>query len=182
MPGVTPVYGIPYPCTNDAVTVASFQDFADAVDAALTTLNTLADEALTRPTAKVFNSATQTIVGGVLTTAIFNSEIWDSDNLADLGVNNDRFTIQTPGTYLLTAQTTFTGAGALATGAIGLSLNGVTHYRIKDRDGTGFRVTVDALGLFTCVAGDILRATFESSGSNADCFFSQMSVRLINRP
>lgn len=181
MPGATPIFGIPYPCANEVVDAASFQDFADAVDAALTTLNTLSAYALARPTAKVFNSAPQVIVGGVLTVAIFDTEIWDNDGLANLGVNNNRFTVQTDGTYLLTGQTTFTGAGALVSGVVGLSLNGVTHYRIRDMDGTGFRITVDALGLFTCVAGDILRMTLESAGSNATCQSSQMSVRLINR-
>lgn len=69
MPGMTPNFGIRYPCAGDTIDPQVFQDFADDVEAALAAVEAVSDAAVSRPSGAVRTAVTGTsvAVGGALT-------------------------------------------------------------------------------------------------------------------
>lgn len=72
MPGLTPTFSIPYPCAGENIDPQVFQDFADAVDNALVTVEGLRNFAAQRPSGAVDASGT-TVPVGVATPMTFDS-------------------------------------------------------------------------------------------------------------
>lgn len=54
------------------------------------------------PACRVFHNTTQSIADNTVTTVLFNSERYDTDNMHNTVTNNSRITINTAGLYLLT--------------------------------------------------------------------------------
>lgn len=73
MPDQTPNFAIPYPCPGDVIDCDMFADWANAIDDALTTVNTAAEAAANRPRAMLRTLATGFAVPvNVATTIQFN--------------------------------------------------------------------------------------------------------------
>lgn len=77
------------------------------------------------PSARIRRTTTQSIANSSQTKVIFNTELFDTDNIADIAGANDRLVIQTAGVYMLTAAaewaSNFTGYRDLE-----IHLNGAT--------------------------------------------------------
>lgn len=93
-----PVYGDP---TNFP---AQLQDLATDVDADVEALDTTITAALNAPSARVESQgpALGPLTVGANTTLTYADELYDNDNMVNLGTNNSVVTINTPGIYLLT--------------------------------------------------------------------------------
>ena len=61
------------------------------------------------PSALISRVTTQSIPDSTITYVQFTAEGWDTDGIANLGTNNDRLTIQTPGLYLVTGNAALAG-------------------------------------------------------------------------
>lgn len=184
MPESTPIYGIPYPCLTDVVDAAAFQDFADAVDAALAAVNVVATEALNRPAATVLQlGAPLALAVGVTTTATYNTEVMDNDGMGNLGVANDRLTVQTAGTYLVTFNATIsTNGGVLTAGSVALGRSGSILYRKKDGNPLNSSVSLNIAGVFDAAVGQTFSGHLVYAGTVAgEATLAQLSARLVNR-
>lgn len=123
MPGSTPNRSYPYPLygeTQDFPT--DMQALALAVDTDVA--NNLADPialALDQPSVRVHRSISQAVVQNVNVTLTYNTEVYDNDNMANLGVSNTTVTVNTPGFYLVSGSVTIAPSGA-AGGAVALVL------------------------------------------------------------
>lgn len=62
------------------------------------------------PACRVFKAANQSLANTTWTAIIFDSEVYDTDNMHSLVTNPTRITINTPGLYLLTANVIFAPA------------------------------------------------------------------------
>lgn len=99
MPQDTPTFAITTPCVGEAITLASFQTYANDVEVALNTVSALADDALNPPAVSITNDASQAFAVGVTTTATFQVEFYDRENMWDVG-SPTIITIPENGTYL----------------------------------------------------------------------------------
>jgi len=183
MPESTPIYGITYPCATDVIDAAAFQTFANDVDSAIATVNAVSTDALNRPAARIINFGMQALVNGASTAAIYDTEVFDNDGMANLGVSNDRLTVQTAGTYLVMGNTRIDGA-PIQSASVGLFKNGTINYRAKEGDATGFlQILVGIAGVFDAVPGDFFQAFLIYRGGGAgNATFTELSARMVNRP
>lgn len=123
--------------------------------------------ALTVPSTRLSNTASQSIPNGAQTTLSFDIEDRDTDTLHDTVTNTSRITIKTPGVYLIAASARF-AANATGTRVLGAWLNGST--RIKETEALADSVSGEPtiLPLITTVrlsAGDYIEArVYQSSG------------------
>lgn len=153
MPGTTSL-GIRYPFQGETVDQASWQNMAVDIDGLLSQLDVLRSTTTAPATASVFrasNSATlATTVTGNLT---FDTENWDTAGYANLGVNNDRFTVQ-PGVfyvcvaYNINTITTTTGIQTLF--LVGGAIWG--GYTVGNIGGTTTNTNVSTSGLIVAQA------------------------------
>lgn len=104
MPANTP-RGYTYPLYGDPANFpAQVQDFAQDVDTDVAAQVAATAAALNAPSARVSATANQAIPANVATLVTFATEDYDNANLANLGVNNERITFATVGTYLIHAE------------------------------------------------------------------------------
>lgn len=181
MPGVTPFWNIPYPCSGETIDCAVFQSFTQAIQDALTGLDELSFDILNRPAASVTGSS-QNITVNVSTNATYTTEQYDNGTMADLAVNNDRLTIQVPGMYMVTAYSDLsTGWTTITSNAVAITQNGTVLYRKKNSSDTNLDMNVSVTGLVNCGAGDIIRASilWTGTGGPAVTFTSTLSARLV---
>lgn len=183
MPGVTPNWGFPYPCSGETIDCLIFEQFAEAVQTTLSDMNIFADTALNRPTASVVGGI-QTVAVGVSTNATYTTENYDNFGMADLAVNNDRLTVQADGVYMVTTALilgpTFT---TITSNAVAISKNGTILYRKKSSSNTDTPMAVTVTGLIGCVAGDILRSSILWTGTGGPIEVTTLlSARLVALP
>lgn len=183
MPESTPIYGIPYPCPGETIDPDVFADFADAVDAAMTSVAAISVEAGTRPNAKVHRVGADVLVAGVALQATFDLEAYDNDGMANVPAV-DALTIQTAGTYLVIGASIISTSGGTFTAAeVSLRQNGTTRYIRRDNSGDLSDASMYVSGLIDCVPGDVLtlfNQKYGSAGGNATN--SSLSARMTNRP
>ena len=128
MPGVTPVFAIPYPCAGEIIDAGVFQDFADGVEAALSAVDTLSAAALARPNAAIKNTAGQSIAFGAATALTLPTTDFATGVTAAAG----GFTILTNGIYMLTLEAGSTTSTTSATSwAAEIVQAGTVRYRRK---------------------------------------------------
>lgn len=89
-----------------------------------------------QPSARVYNSAAQTITTGTETTITFNSERYDTDTIHDTGSDTGRLTCKTAGKYLIIANIQWESEGS-ASGfrETKIRLNGTTGIARVLQDG-----------------------------------------------
>lgn len=185
MPASTPIYGIPYPCPGETIDATVFANFANAVNAAVISVNTLSDSALNRPTAQVYANGTPTVLAsGVLTVITFTTEIWDNDGLANLGPFPTRLTVVTPGTYMVTYSDVITGGATTTSGTFALSKTGTVGYRIKEGNPSNAPVACNVSGIFDAVPGDFFQAfaIWNGTGGPGSASQGRLTCTLVNRP
>lgn len=167
MPGSTGL-GIPYPLETETVTSASVKDLADSVDALLAAAFTSASLNRSRPAALVQrDTGTQSFTSGVaLANVTYTTEAYDNDGMGNLGVNNERLTIQTAGVYALffawrvpsTNANQFTSSNSIIT------VNGTLV--------TGRKLRWGEDGAIVCMrrmsAADIVRAQYTWTGTGTN--------------
>jgi hypothetical protein len=167
MPGTTPLYSIPYPYETEVVDAASVENVADAVDTLLNAQITAAVAASKFPAALVKrDSGTQSFATGAgLANLTFTTEHYDNNGMGNLGVNNERLTIQTAGVYFV-AGAVFTDSSNnenITMAELTLTLNGTMVMARKGRWTRGLHV---ALTKRLAVA-DILRLQYRWVGTSS---------------
>lgn len=182
----TPNFAIPYPCSGDNIDCGVFEDFTTAVQNALLSVDVSVEEANNRPAASISMSASQNINVGAATNVQFGSELYDNDNMANLGVNNDRLTVVTTGMYMVTGFTLGNGGSVttLTSEAVALSRNGTILYRKKNSSDDNRSMGNTVTGLINCTAGDILRLVYlwTGTGGPMSLGFGTLSARLVAIP
>lgn len=82
------------------------------------------------PSAKAFNSATQSVSNGVTAAATFDSESWDNSTMHSTSSNTSRITVPSAGVYIVTGELNPTaGGGATGSGyqhGAAIRVNGTT--------------------------------------------------------
>jgi hypothetical protein len=121
----------------------------------------------TRPAARVYNTASQSIATATFVALTFNSERFDTDSMHSTVTNTGRLTATTAGIYLAGGNILF---AANATGVRGLGIrgNGVTLLALQATnartDGAGTYLSVSTLYQFS--AGDYVElVAWQNSGS-----------------
>jgi hypothetical protein len=122
MPGQTPL-GIRYPLYSEVVSADVWQNMADDIEGILSTIDGYRAQLLTPPTGVVASLSTSITVN-TPTVATFTFEEIESD-LADLGANNDRFTVPS-GIWMMGAYTNLSGFTTVTSFRISLTVNGTT--------------------------------------------------------
>lgn len=181
MPGATTNFAIPYPCAGETIDCTIFEAFTQAIQDALTGLDSQSVDVLNRPAASVTGGG-QNIAVNVSTNATYTSESYDNDNMADLTVNNDRLTIVTPGMYMITGYSSLgSGFTTITSNAVAITVNGTVLYRKKNSSDTNLAMNVTVTGLVNCLAGDIIRTSilWTGTGGPVSTFTSTLSARLV---
>lgn len=182
MPGLTPNFGIRYPCAGEIIDPGVFQDFAEDVEAALDTVNAAGDFALLRPRGAQRTALTGTSTAvGVTTTMSYST----TDFNDDLTISAGGFTVVTDGVYMVDCQfqpiTTVTTVTSFAGHVL---QNAVVNWRRKLGQ-TGPPTTADAInvsGLLDCTAGDTVTAQWVWTGTGGPMFvYSRLSMSFICR-
>lgn len=121
MGGVTPNQAYPFPTYGDPTNFPQQQQlFASAVDNNLQVLKNAIDLALDEPSARASRPAgTQAVATGTNVFVSYTTEDYDNNGIVNLGGSTTNFTINTPGTYLLTGSINATPDGS-ATGTAAL--------------------------------------------------------------
>lgn len=167
MPGATPIYAIPYPCSGENIDCTVFEAFADAVQAAVTSTGALETQALNRPRAQAVNTTQGGFVAAAPTNVTYATENFDNDAIINLAVDNTAFTATTGGWYLVSFQCDVSFSVGVTSFSVALSQNGTVVYRHKYSPPPTNQVTPgqQVIGLFSCAPGDIIRAVFLYAGA-----------------
>ena len=187
MPGSTPNYAIPYPCGPDTINSGVFASYTQGVQDALTTVQGVQSQLLRPPAALVRRSTvSQVIPAAATTTATFEYEGYDTDNLYDPAVSNAQFQIRTAGSYLIsygysatglpTTMTSIRTAIVLNAGVAELAYSksdeGASAFKVDDE----FWITAFAPGL---VRNDLISFTILFTGTgNLSAIGTASIVRL----
>jgi hypothetical protein len=184
MPGATPRFAIPYPCLGDAINATAFSAWTTGIESAMAQVDAAETLALHRPAASMtFPNATSLPVG-VATNITYGTELFDTDNMIDLGSNNDRITIRTGGLYMVEASVCLS-QGPLTTytsGRNGVSVNGTVVFARK-HDDISVASSISGILPAILVPGDILRHVYLWTGTGGPgalaCQFARLSARLV---
>lgn len=168
MPGATAVYSIPFPCSGENIDCTVFEAYTDAIQAAVTSVRALEADALTRPSARASGINQSAFVANTPTSVVYQTEIYDNDNMVNLGVDSSAFTIVTPGWYLFSSFVEINVSAGQTSYALALSQNGTVGYRRKFNS-PAFNPNptpgLQVLGLFNCAAADVIRSVFLFTGA-----------------
>lgn len=104
MARTTPGKGIRYPLLTDAPDPNALMAFAFDLETIANAEDALRVTALTQRGALIQNSVVPSVAKGVAVKFTFDTSVFDPQGFANLGVNNDRFTITKPGLYLFGGQ------------------------------------------------------------------------------
>lgn len=168
MPGTTPNHAIPFPLMTETVDSISVKNLADTVDGLLNTGITTATSYTKRPAALVKrDSGTQSFATGVaLANLTFTTEHYDNNGLGNLGVNNERLTIQTAGVYLLVASWQISSSNnedvQFAHGVLTVNGTIVSGQKLRFPETGGSLACVKRMAV-----SDIVRAQFQWTGVNS---------------
>lgn len=167
MPGSTPIYAIPYPCQGENIDCEAFEAWADAIQNAIDLTRVLETQARTRPSARASGTGQAGFVSGANTALVYQTEVYDNNGMVNLAVNNDRFTIQTPGWYLFGTFVQTTVLATTTSVAVGLTQNAVFTFRKKHSPNPINANTtpgVQAIGLMRCAQGDVIQSLYTYTG------------------
>jgi hypothetical protein len=157
MPGMTSL-GLRYPYPWETVTAQSYQDLAEDIDGVLDGLDLLRTQARVPEMAIVqWSGAGTAVAQGVTTVLTYATEVVDTANLANLGVNNDRLTLSA-GIWLVNCYCSITG-GTTNTGTqLQFHLNTVLHsfHRVDNSNFTSKEINGQTL-IYVPIDGSILQ-------------------------
>lgn len=171
MPGATPVFGIPYPCSGENIDCDIFADWAQAIQDAVDTTRAVETRALNRPSARASSNVSQGIAApGVSTNLVYQVENYDNNNIVNLAVDNSAFTIQTRGWYLFSSWAEHLSGVGITSVALALTHNGTVIYRRKMSSpvsNANLDPGLQVIGLFNCAPADVIRAQVLTTGAGA---------------
>lgn len=182
MPGSTDNFAIPYPCNGETIDCGVFADWANAIQAAVSTVRTAQQFALNKPAAGITVPTSNAIAVGVATVVTgFTNENYDNNGMANLGVSNDRLTIQTQGLYLVEAGLTGDGPTTTFTSdAVGILQSGTLRFREKSGINPGN--TLQVVGVLDCIVGDFIQLNYLWTGTGGPQTTSgYLQARLLAR-
>ncbi len=168
MPGVTPIYGFPYPCVSEPVDFTDFADLANAIDAKYVELQADEDLALNRYNT-VLDVASQAGIVVNVDTALTNP--------------NATYVIPADGVYLVFATYTMVTATTITSARFRVRLNGVQVFGRTFNFEYGNIVSeihVPPAPLI-CATGDTISYTFLYQGSGTATVSFRHVVRMITR-
>lgn len=166
MPGFTPNYAIEYPCAGEVISPAVFQTFADDVEAALASVDTVSASVLARPRAAIRDSGTS-IAFGAMTALSFDSTDFDNGMTAAAA----GFTIPSTGMYMIDLEVgSNTVPTTVTSWACSILLAGVVVYKRKISQTTSvppapFNDELNASGLVAALAGNAVTFQFGWTGT-----------------
>lgn len=183
MPGATSL-GIPYPLQGETVDSTSWQDMATAVDALFTQLDALGTLATHRPTASVSSTGAVTgIASGSSLTQLFGTEDWDTGGYANLGVNNDRLTLDTGIFYvrynvLVTPTNSATNITLVRSHILldGLTISAVETDQAETDNGSAGQVATAMMVVFN--NGAILQGFYTFIGTGGTAFSGSATLQV----
>lgn len=152
--------GFPYPEYTDPMQPAQqIQALATAVDTDMATLYSRVNAGKHQDTCYLRSVSTnQAVAANTNVTATFATEVFDPNNMANLGTSNTTINILTTGIYLVSGNATFGSPGSPNAGSVGMWL---------ENNGTG------GVGLFARQFG------LGASTVNTDGLTAQMVVLLL---
>jgi len=168
VPGLTPNVSLRYPLYTEPVDGAQqIKNLADDINAALLATQTSIGAITARKSAVVLATTNQANPNTVATIMTYVSEILDNDNMANLGVNNDRLTVQTNGLYLVQT-TVLMPAAANGKRRLELLKNGtVMASQQRENAGAGAEVRLNLCMLVAGVATDFFQARSSQDSGGA---------------
>lgn len=177
MPGASPTLALPFPFQDEVGDAVSVENLADAVDAALLSAITGATLTTRRPAALIKRtSGTQSFATGAgFANLTYTTEMFDNDGMANVGVDNERLTVVTPGVYLIgsfwfldtaTNETQVTSQTAIIT------INGSILAGRKMRFGVGGAIAM----VHRLSAADIIRSQFQWVGTSSPKNITQAAL------
>jgi hypothetical protein len=116
------------------------------------------------PRAQAYQTAAQSLPNNAATSVLFDSEVYDSDNIHSTATNTSRFTIATPGLYQCSYTVHF------AANATGLRFarwfrNGVAATAVNGTPNG--QTSIAQTKSFSCIAGDYLEVQMQQASGAA---------------
>lgn len=180
MPGLTPNWALPYPCSGETIDPDIFCDFSEALDVALATINDRTTFVANRPNSRLnrFGGA-QTFAVNVNTVVQWNSEMYDNNAMTDLTLDNTIITVNTPGLYWVTF--VVGGVANFTTWTryqLQITQNATARVSRKFIIDTGVATFSDNSinGLLVCQAGDLIRGQYLWNGTGGPQVMSRGSL------
>lgn len=164
MPGSTPNFAIPYPCAGENIDPSVFQDFADAVEAAIASVEADANTALNRSNAAARFNGTSTAAGVVTQLDMSSADF--QNNVSIPGADN--FVIIDAGIYMVTLEAGSTTVSTTVTSwAAEIRQNTTVRYRrkVSPDPATSTAGFLNVVGLLVCAAADSIDFTWEWTGA-----------------
>lgn len=116
--GITP-RGYIYPTYADPASFPSqMQALATSIDGDRTNLGAAIVAAMEEPSVRLSKSASQSAANNTNVTVTWGTEDFDTNNMANLGVDNTRIQLQTAGAYLLSGHVNMAPAAAGSVAAV----------------------------------------------------------------
>jgi hypothetical protein len=174
MPGQTPNFGIRFPCYGDAVNDTYYQNFANDVDGALTTINTLR-QAVQRPATVKTAKTAQNITVNTDTNINFAGVDWDNAAWWSAGTPAN-LTIPTSGIYYVSAKVAVVFGFTTCTSVrITMLLAATPSLPDNKINQTG---AVNCFGLFSATAGQVVNMRVRWTGTGGPATFAGMECVL----
>lgn len=166
MPDTTPIYGFPYPCEGDDISVTAFANLANAIDAKLLQLQSDEFEALNRYNSSG-SSDIMVVAAGVDTVATGPDAT---------------YTIPVAGCWIITANTVTTGDPTTITShRIRVRKNAVVQFGVRQNPETGVVYDIYTTGMLMCAAGDVISFQTLFSGTGNWTLTVDWEARMIVR-
>ena len=183
MPATTP-RGYEYPLYSDTQnTPAQIQALAEDIDADVQGLYTARNTARNAPTALI-SQLSDTIPNGVLTTVIFDNELYDNASMVNLGVDATAISITSAGLYLVSGvvqQSTALGTTPNAIAMFLRSVGGLVPDIATVTKNLGSSITtLSMVALTRCNVGEkITLAVQQNSGGPIDVDNCRLSATKV---
>jgi Tfp pilus assembly protein FimT len=173
--------GIRYPIGKDVITDLAYANLANDVDALLAALQVKRTAATHLNTARVRLTTPQNITAATATDLVYQVEDWDVGTLANLGVNNERLTIDN-GIWFVTGQAQGSGTTTMTSSRAMLTLNGTVVYAHKtDQTSTqGTSQTVSGLVINNAGPSPLrLQNLWTGTGGPSSIIFASLTAIFI---
>lgn len=176
--------GYTYPVFTDLNSFpAQIQDMATDIDADMQLMSDRITAGYNFPACSVQASGVnQSVPNNTDTTATYDTELYDNDNMVNLGVSNTTINITDTGLYVAVGRVTFASSAAGATGrSIRLVSSGalgvLARKAIGGNNGLAATTTVHIVSLFHAAAGTTLTMVQrQNTGAALNSVFRQLQV------
>jgi hypothetical protein len=177
MPGQTTDWALRYPLYSDVVNAAAqIQNLAVDINAALGVVDASITAAQVKRGAFIRRTVNQLIPNNAFTNLTFVTEVFDNDNMANLGVDNTALTVNTGGLYLLVSRNNWP-TNAVGSRAMAYTVNGAVYTALRDETTNAAGTNQCMAMLVFCNVGDVLRVQgFQNSGGALNSSLTEFSA------